>query len=354
MPPVLSLSTQPNANRRAVVSSVLSRPQKAAIIVRLIRAHQKEFSLAALPDDIQVALTEEMTSMRYVDRKRLRQVVDEFSDELEQIGLSFPKDMQDAIGVLDGALSPSATAHLRDLVGLEQISDDPWEQIAELDIGKLLPILQDESIEIGAVLLSKLAVSKSAELLGMIPGEQARRITYAFSQTSVVGPETVHRIGEAIMTRVNSEAPTAFAGGPVERVGAILNYSAAATRDDVMKGLEEEDASFAEEVRKAIFTFVNLPERVEARDVPKITRVVNADTLLLALAAAMKSDTDTVAAEFLLSNMSQRMAAQLRDDIAGLGRIKAKDGEAAMNEVVGAVRELEAGGEIFLIQDEVE
>ena len=156
------------------------------------------------------------------------------------------------------------------------------------------------------------------------------------------------------MTRVNSEAPTAFAGGPVERVGAILNYSAAATRDDVMKGLEEEDASFAEEVRKAIFTFVNLPERVEARDVPKITRVVNADTLLLALAAAMKSDTDTVAAEFLLSNMSQRMAAQLRDDIAGLGRIKAKDGEAAMNEVVGAVRELEAGGEIFLIQDDVE
>ncbi|WP_428983607.1 hypothetical protein [Psychrosphaera aquimarina] len=48
-----------------------------------------------------------------------------------------------------------------------------------MGVEKLLPILENESIEVAAVLLSKIDVARAAELLGKLPGPQARRITYA-------------------------------------------------------------------------------------------------------------------------------------------------------------------------------
>lgn len=52
--------------------------------------------------------------------------------------------------------------------------------------------------------------------------------------------------------------------------------------------------------------------------------------------------------------MSQRMAQQLREDVEDLGKVKGKDAEEAMSAVVGAIREMEAAGELILISDEDE
>ncbi|MGR3344722.1 MAG: FliG C-terminal domain-containing protein [Paracoccaceae bacterium] len=142
----------------------------------------------------------------------------------------------------------------------------------------------------------------------------------------------------------------AFAEGPVERVGAILNFSLSATRDDVLDGLEQKDSGFAKQVRRAIFTFANIPDRIDPRDVPKITRIVDPVQLITALAAAT-GDHEKVT-EFILSSMSKRMAAQLREEMQDLGEIKEKDGEAAMTAVVIAIRELEASGDIFLVAED--
>ena len=159
-------------------------------------------------------------------------------------------------------------------------------------------------------------------------------------------------IGESLLAQIDSAPPSAFEDGVVERVGAILNFSAAATREDVLEGLHTEDEAFAEEVRKAIFTFVNIPTRIDPRDVPKIARDVDAAVLITALAAASAKEEEGKAAEFILSNMSQRMAAQLRDEMEALGKIRPKDGEDAMNAVVGAIRALEGAGEIMLVAEE--
>lgn len=131
-----------------------------------------------------------------------------------------------------------------------------------------------------------------------------------------------------------------------------MNVSGAQTRDDVLAGLEAEDAGFAAEVRKAIFTFVHLPTRVTGRDVPKIIRIVDQPVLVTALAGAQGNQDLAASAEFLLSNMSQRMAQGLREEMAGRGRVKDKEAEEAMNIVINAVRELEAAGELSLVKEE--
>ncbi len=341
--------TLPGAGSGA--ASQLTRRQKAAIIVRLLRSEGIELSLTDMPETLQVNLTREMGGLKLIDRATLKAVVEEFVAELDGIGLSFPNGLSGALALMDGTISAAAAERVRLQAGIGAVTD-AWERLSQLDGARLLPLIEEESVEIGAVILSKLKVSKAAEVLGLMPGERARRMAYSMGQTGSVSPQTVDRIGQALVSQLDAEAPKAFDGGPVERVGAILNFSPAATRDDVLEGLDQEDRDFAAEVRKAIFTFINIPQRIDPRDVPKVTREVDGAMLIKALAAALNSEKEKKAAEFILGSMSQRLAQQMRDEMEALGTVKAKDGEEAMSAVVTAIREMEAKGEIILVAED--
>ena len=328
---------------------MLSNREKAAIIVRLLLAEGAPLPLAALPEHMQAALTEQMAAMRLVDRATMEAVVEEFVGQLESVGLSFPGGLEGALSMLDGHISPSAATRLRRLAGASG-KVDPWERIIPLPAERLLPVLEEEAVEVGAVLLSKLPVSKAADLLGKLAGDKARRVAHAVSLTGNIDPDTVRRIGVSLAAQLDAQPPKAFEAGPEERVGAILNVSSASVRDALLDGLGAEDAAFAEKVRKAIFTFGHIPGRVASRDVPKVVRMVDQPVLVTALVGA----TGPLApvAEFILSNMSQRMAQGLREEMAAKGKVREKDAEAAHNAVVDAVRNLEAQGEIRLILED--
>lgn len=330
--------------RATQVAAPLPSPrQKAAIIVRLLLAEGSPLPVSALPEHLQTALAEQMGQMRLVDRATLDQVVQEFLEHLEQAGMAFPAGLEAALGMMDGQLSPSATSRLRRLA-VARSGADPWDRITALPAERLLPLVLNESIEVAAVLLAKLAVPRAADLLSRLPGDRARRIAHAVSLTGNVAPQTVRRIGEAIAAEMDALPARAFDADPVARVGAILNVSPAPTRDDILSGLEEVDARFADQVRRAIFTYAHVPARLSPRDLPKLVRVVEPATLLTALASGPAE-----VADFILANISQRMAQNLRDEIAGLGPIKPRDADAAMMAIVLAIRQLEGAGEITLL-----
>jgi flagellar motor switch protein FliG len=341
------------AQRRTSTSGkrALTPPEKAAIIVRFLLSEGTSIPINQLPDQMQSALTQQMSQMHSVDRKTLAAVLEEFLAQLEEVGLSFPGGIEAALAVMDGHISANAASRLRRMISASN-KGDPWERLTAMPNEVLLPVLSEESIEVAAVILSMLPVPKSAELLGQLPGDRARRVAYAVSQTGSIDPDTVKRIGLALVGQLDAAPPKAFDTSPVQRVGAILNISPTLTRDDVLKGLDEADAGFAKAVRKAIFTFEHIPKRVLGRDVPKIIRAVDQQLLVTALAFCISAPELEAASEFILANMSQRMAQGLREEIAALGPVKEKPGEEAQNAVITAIRELEASGELALSQDE--
>lgn len=325
--------------------------EKAAIIVRLILAEGATLPLSSLPEHMQAALAEQMGQMRLVDRATLAGVVEEFVAELESVGLAFPGGIEGALGMMDGHISATAASRLRRLAGASSKAD-PWDRLTNLATDRLLPVIEAESIEIAAVMLSKLPVPKAAKLLGKLPGDRARRVAYAVSMTGNVDPETVRRIGASLVAQLDAIPPRAFETGPVERVGAILNVSPAQTREEVLKGLAETDTDFAEQVRRALFTFGHIPERLQPRDVPKVLRLLDQATTVTAIAWAQRQPALAPVADFLLDNISQRLAEALREEIAGRGKLKDKDGEEATNAVVTAIRQLEGAGELVLRRED--
>ncbi|MEM6824336.1 MAG: FliG C-terminal domain-containing protein [Pseudomonadota bacterium] len=328
----------------------LSGLQKAAILVQALVQEGAELNLEQLPEELQMRLIREIGSLGHVEDPVVAAVKIEFAEKLKKTGLSGASGLKRALDLLGNSLSTGLAQRLRAQTGTTQIGD-PWERIGEKDAEELLQIIENESLEVAAVILSKLSVAKAAELLGLMPGERARKITYAISLTSAVTPDVTKRVGKALAGMLAIQPPRAFDEGPVERVGAILNYSRAATRNTVLEGLDETDKGFAEEVRRAIFTFGNIPERIDPRDIPKVVRQVDQDVLIKALAASLLGDLKE-AAEFLLGGLSQRMAESLKGEIEDLGAVEEEVGEEAMGEVVTAIRELEANGEIYLVAPE--
>ncbi|OWU82909.1 flagellar motor switch protein FliG [Oceanicola sp. 22II-s10i] len=330
----------------------LTRRQKAAIIVHLLLSQGVDLPLRDLPDDLQEVLTQVLGSMRHIDRDTLDSVVAEFVAEVEELGLTFPAGLAGALNALDGRLSPHTSARLRKEAGVMQ-AGDPWDRVRGLEPGDVVPLIEQESAEVAAIVLSKLEVGKAAQVLGKLPGDRARRITYAISQTTAVSPEALDRIGLSMAAQIEAQRASVFDKGPAEMVGAILNHSTSATRDDMLMGLDETDSDFADQVRRAIFTFANIPARIAARDIPKVVRNIDQIALTTAIAAATDG-AEKAAAEHFLSNMSGRLADQIREEAGEMGKVKAKDGEAAMNEIVTTIRTMEAAGDLLLLAEEDE
>lgn len=328
-------------------AGAMSKKAKAAIVVRLLINEGADIPLEDLPDELQAQLTQQMGAMRMVDRDTLDSVIEEFAQELNRIGLSFSGGIAGALDVLDGKISKQTAARLRKEAGVRQYGD-PWVRLREMGPEKLLPVLENESTEVAAVLLSKIDVKRAADLLGKLPGSRARRITYAVSLTSRVTPDAVDRVGLSLAAQLDAEPQCAFENGPVERVGAILNSTTISTRDNVLEGLDETDSGFAERVRRAIFTFGNIPLRIAARDIPRVVRILEQKALVTALAGA-----DAVgmqpSADFILENMSGRMADALREEVADRDPAKGAEVEDAMATIVQSIRDLESSGELLLI-----
>lgn len=327
----------------------LTGAQKAAIIVRVLLAEGVEFPFSAIPSREQTDMTRALASLRLIDRQTMCAVVEEFVEMLEQVGLSFPETIEEALALLDGKLDAQATRQLRAL-GRGGDGSDPWAEIELADLPELVEILQKESTVVGAVVLSKLSTDKAAAVLGALPSDLAQTLALAVSRTEHIAPEAVVRIGTTLAEQVRDKPARAFDSPSTRRVGEILNSSPAALRDQLLSGLEQSDQIFASGVRKAIFTFQDVPARIAPRDVPTVIRGFADDDLRLILAAQDPSCQATM--DFFLENMSKRLAEALREDAAALPLPPRKALDAAQSRITSAIRTMVDTGTVKLVAEE--
>ena len=178
---------------------------------------------------------------------------------------------------------------------------------------------------------------KAAGILGALSGEHARRISHAISMTASVTPEAVDRIGQSLVAQMDDRPERAFDKSPADRVGAILTATSENIREEVLKGLDETDPDFAKLVREAIFTFKDIPRRIAPQDIAKAFRPVAQKNLVAALSYAKASGVED-SVTFILDNMTNRMADLLIEEMEQIGRVKHKEGEEAIKQVMNVLQ----------------
>ncbi|WP_341861839.1 FliG C-terminal domain-containing protein [Gymnodinialimonas sp. 57CJ19] len=324
----------------------MGQQQKAAVIVRLLLGQGVSPGVQKLAPHHQTRLAHIISELGNIDRQTLAAVVREFTDRIDNLALSFPDGLGETIDLLEPHLGEDALSALRSAAANSE-GNDPWARIAKQPVDRLSPLMESESAEVCAVLLSKLTVAKAAALLAEVPEDRAQILAHTVALTETISPDLVTRIGADVAAILEAVPPQAFSKTAAERVGAILNSTPQAARDKMLEGLNDKDAPFAKEVRKSIFSFNHIPERVEPGDVPIIVRKADAQSIIVAFAAGLSAAPLSV--EFLLENMSKRLAEQMRDEAEGLGAPKPEEGEAAMSDLVSTIRDLADQGEITLL-----
>ena len=330
----------------APIDAPISKQHKAAILLSVL------IKAGATPnlDDIATGplkgIVDIMASFGEVDRRTVDLVILEFLSELQDFGLSMRGDLEDTLTSLKGHVSDNALEKIRKAY-VRSPSVDVWVRVASADATQLQSCLADEHLQVVATVLSKIPSTLAAQVLGAMEASRARETMLAIINSRKISPDIIELIGQNISdTLFNEDGPSVFTKTPVERAGDIMNFAQSDIRDRLMDDFGKNDPDTAEKIRRVMFTFADIPARVQLRDVSAITRTVDPDILLRALKNAPTE------AEFLLSGLSSRIAEQLREELSEMNPVKKNDGEAAMNELIVGIRALETNGDITLITEE--
>jgi flagellar motor switch protein FliG len=157
-------------------------------------------------------------------------------------------------------------------------------------------------------------------------------------------PEVVRQV-EAILERklssVLQSTEFAMAGG-LQPLIDIINHSDRATERLILEGLERRDPVLAEEVRSQMFMFEDIVT-LDDRSVQLVLRQVDSKELATALKGVNKD-----VREKIMSNISERAATNLADEIEMLGPVRLTTVEEAQATVISTIRSLEESGQIIL------
>ena len=324
----------------------ITKQQKAAILLSVLIGAGAAPNLDQIETSALKNIVDIMASFGEVDRATVDLIILEFLSELQDFGLSMRGDLEDTLVSLKGHVSETVLEKIRKAY-VRSPAVDVWVRVASADVQQLQNCLEHEHLQIAATVLSKIPSTLAAEVLGKMPPPRARATMLAIINSQEMPAEIIKLIGESIgETMFAQDGPSAFSKTPVERAGDIMNFTKSEMRERLMEDFGKSDPDTAERIRKVMFTFADIPARVQPRDVSAITRTVPPEILLQALKGAPSE------AEFMLSSLSSRVADQLREELAEFETVKKKDSEAAMNALIIGIRQLEKDGEISLIMEE--
>ena len=324
-------------------STDLPPPQKAAIILGILGPEAAGPILEQMSEASLRSFARAMSKLRRVRPDTVRKTVNEFLEELELVDETVEGGVAQAREILQDYIAEATLSRIFDDLEVPAAAKI-WKQLGSVDELALAEFLSREHPQTAAVVLSKLSSDHGARLLANLDAEQARDILLGLTKTSTLDPNVV----EAIGTSLNKDFLAHQRQGdetfkPEERIGSIMNYATGEIRHAVLSYLDETQPELSEAVKAKMFTFQDIPTRVDRRDIAAVVRATDQEALLKALAGAVENAPETQ--EFMLSNISSRVAEQLREELEELGKVKIREAEEAQNVVVMAIRELESAGE---------
>ena len=326
---------------------VPSRPQKAAIVLSLIEPTDAAVLLKDFNEDTLLSFAKAVSELKPVPPKLVEEVALEFLAELAE-----RTDVRGGVEQVREFLSQFLDGEEVDRIVGELSAPDirpVWDRMIEAPIPTTSTFLALEHPQTVAIVLAKMRADKSAKILETLDTELAQdvvsRMAKAPRPLSGVLRDIEKVLDNDFLSVVSRQSAAAK---PAELIGNLMNNVSGAARDGFLKYLEENDASFAQEVQREMFTFADIVERVPATAVAMIVKDAEEEVLLIALRFAR--DESNPSYDFFMSNLSKRLSERMIEDIDAMDEVKAKEGEAAQMEITSMIQKKSKMGESKLIE----
>jgi flagellar motor switch protein FliG len=225
-------------------------------------------------------------------------------------------------------------------LGAESLTFDALQKTDPQQLSKFIHSEHPQTI---ALILSHLNPSQAAALLAQLPKEIRSDVAARMASLDQISPDIISKIANIIGLKLRAlgEMSRESYGG-VDAVAEMLNRLDSNATKDILEDMEANSPKLAENIRHLMFVF----EDLLLLDVNAIKEVLaKVDRKILTIALKGTSEKMKI---HILQAMSQRGADMLREDMDAMGPIKIKEVEAAQQQIIAVVRQLETEGVVSL------
>ncbi len=320
----------------------LSGTERAAVFLRSIgEAEAAEVLKHMAPKEVQ-RVGQAMATLTNVSRDEVKNVLDTFVTTVEaQTGLGIGS--QDYVrNMLVNALGEDKAGSVLDRI-LSGGNTSGLEQLKWMDARGIYEVIKLEHPQIIAIVCSFLESDQAAQVLSLFPDRDQSNILLRIATLDGVQPNA--------LTELNSILERQFSGasrgqktsvGGLKAAADILNFVETSIEASIMEQIKTAEPDLGQNIEDLMFVFENLID-VDDRGFQTLMREIQTDELMLALKGC-----DNDLKEKFFSNMSQRAAEMMRDDLEASGPVRISDVEAAQKSILATARALSDKGDIML------
>ncbi|WP_092117083.1 flagellar motor switch protein FliG [Desulfonatronum thiosulfatophilum] len=282
-----------------------------------------------------------MVEMDSVPKEMVENVLREFNQILS-LGENMLVSSPDRVRRMLQGLDSDTAKYVLDSLDLDA-GPAPFKSLENVSPKMLAQILRNEHPQTLALILGHLDSEQAAGLLQSMPTAVRAEVLIRLAKLEAVPEDMLVEVG-----RILERQLIAMGGregkkvGGIPAVAEILNAVDRSTEEEVLSDIEEESTQLAEDIRQLMFVFEDI-KQLDDRSIRELLKEVSNDELTLALKGASEDLRDK-----FYSNLSERAATMIKEDLEIMGPVKLSEVEAAQMNVVKVVRRLEAEGRIII------
>jgi len=322
----------------------LTGVRKAAILLVSLGEEVSADLMRQLEDDEVQMVSREIARLNSVTSEQAEAVLDEFHqmslahDYVLKGGLDYARK------ILNAAYGPESAKRVLDrlisALGTEVVN---FDALHKADPQQLAKFIHNEHPQTIALVLSHLNPTQAAALLVSLPAEMRSDIALRMANLEQISPEIIAKIATVIDQKLKAlgEFSRESYGG-VRAVSEMFNRLDSNSSKEILEKIEHVDPSLVETIRHLMFVFEDLM-LIDENGIKEVLGRVDRKVLTVAL-----KGTSEQLKEHFLKAMSQRGSEMLREDMEVMGAVKIKDVEAAQQQIIAIVRQLETEGTVSL------
>ncbi|HSR70962.1 MAG TPA: flagellar motor switch protein FliG [Kiloniellales bacterium] len=324
----------------------MTGPEKAALLLMSVGDEYASRLFALMDDDEIKELSQAMASLGSVNSQMVERLLVEFADQISTTGSlvgNFDNTERLLMKVMDKDRVEQIMEEIRGPAGRTM-----WEKLANVDESVLANYLKNEYPQTVAVVLSKVRSEHAARVLSVLPEPFAMEVVMRMLRMESIQKEVLDDIERTLRNEFMSNLARTNRRDAHEMMAEIFNYLDRNTENRFLTSLEERNRDSAERIKALMFTFEDLA-KLDPGGLQTLLRNIDKDKLAIALKGASEELRD-----LFFTNMSERAAKIMREDMQAMGPVRLRDVDEAQMAIVTSAKELAATGEIIIADNKGE
>ena len=319
---------------------MLTGPEKAALLLMSIGEKNALVLFESLHEDEVKEVSQVMASLGTVSSEVVERLFVEFADYVSNSNMvigDYDSTERLLTKVLDKDKVDNIMEEIRGPAGRTM-----WDKLSNVNEVVLANYLKNEYPQTVAVVLSKIRADHAASVLSILPEPFALEVVMRMLRMEAVKKEVLDDVERTLRSEFMSNLARTNRRDSHELMADIFNHLDTNAESRFLAALEERNRDSAERIRALMFTFEDL-EKLAPSGVQTLLRSAESDKVALAL----KGASDAVK-QLFFSNMSERAARMMKEDMQSMGPVRLRDVDEAQSYLVQTAKQLADSGQIVI------